>query len=44
VRDMPDYERFLLGTLTPIDGVSGVQSSFVLRKVVNKTALPLPGL
>ncbi len=42
VRDMQDYERFLLGTLTPIEGVSGVQSSFVLRKVVNKTALPLP--
>jgi Lrp/AsnC family leucine-responsive transcriptional regulator len=39
--DMTYYEEFLLGRLTRIDGVTGVHSSFVLRKVINKTALPL---
>jgi len=41
VPDMEYYEKFLLGRLTRIEGVSGVHSSFVLRKVVSKTALPL---
>lgn len=41
VPDMTYYERFLLGRLTRIPGVSGVQSSFVLRRVVQRTALPL---
>lgn len=41
VPDMVYYERFLLGRLTRIPGVSGVQSSFVLRRVVRRTALPL---
>tara|TARA_B110000444_G_scaffold260816_1_gene309370 strand:+ start:1932 stop:2405 length:474 start_codon:yes stop_codon:yes gene_type:complete len=41
VPDMKYYEEFLLGRLTRIDGVTGVHSSFVLRKVFNKTALPL---
>lgn len=39
--DMARYEEFLLGRLTKIDGVTGVHSSFVLRKVINRTALPL---
>ncbi|MGR8918478.1 MAG: Lrp/AsnC family transcriptional regulator [Gammaproteobacteria bacterium] len=39
--DMTYYEEFLLGRLTRIDGVTGVHSSFVLRKVIDKTALPL---
>ena len=39
--DMTYYEEFLLGRLTRIDGVSGVHSSFVLRKVIDKTELPL---
>ena len=39
--DMTYYEEFLLGRLTRIEGVSGVHSSFVLRKVINKTELPL---
>ena len=38
---MTYYEEFLLGRLTRIEGVSGVHSSFVLRKVINKTELPL---
>lgn len=41
VRDMQHYQEFLLGTLTRIDGVSGVHSSFVMRKVVDRTSLPL---
>jgi len=41
VPDMEYYQAFLLGKLTRIPGVSGVQSSFVLRKAVDTTALPL---
>lgn len=41
VRDMQHYEKFLLGQLTKLDGVTGVHSSFVLREVVKKTELPL---
>jgi len=41
VPDMEAYQSFLLGKLTKIDGVTGVHSSFVMRKVVNTTALPL---
>lgn len=41
VKDMEHYQQFLLGKLTRVEGVTGVQSSFVMRKVVNKTELPL---
>ncbi|MFQ3325208.1 MAG: Lrp/AsnC family leucine-responsive transcriptional regulator [Pseudomonadales bacterium] len=41
VPDMEYYEELLLGRLTRIKGVTGVHSSFVLRKVISKTALPL---
>ncbi|MFT7052996.1 MAG: Lrp/AsnC family leucine-responsive transcriptional regulator [Psychromonas sp.] len=41
VRDMQHYEKFLLGQLTKLEGVTGVHSSFVLREVVKKTELPL---
>ena len=41
VRDMQHYEKFLLGNLTRLEGVSGVHSSFVLRDLVKNTALPL---
>jgi Lrp/AsnC family transcriptional regulator, leucine-responsive regulatory protein len=41
VRDMPAYEQLLLHKITRIEGVTGVHSSFVLRRVVDKTALPL---
>ncbi len=33
----------LLNRITRIPGVTGVHSSFVLRRVIDKTALPLPG-
>lgn len=41
VRDMRHYEEFLLGHLTRLDGVTGVHTSFVLRKLVDKTELPV---
>ena len=41
VRDMHHYEQFLLGRLTRLEGVTGVHSSFVLRDLVKKTALPI---
>ena len=41
VPDMSHYERFLLGKLTRIPGVSGVHSSFELRRVLSRTELPL---
>lgn len=41
VPDMETYQEFLLGKITRIDGVSGVHSSFVMRRVVDTTALPL---
>lgn len=42
VKDMEAYQHFLLGRLTRVPGVTGVQSSFVMRKVVYSTELPLP--
>ena len=46
VRDMDAYQELLLNRITRIKGVTGVHSSFVLRRVVDKTALPLaaPGI
>lgn len=41
VKDMQHYEKFLLGQLTRLTGVTGVHSSFVLRNLVKKTALPI---
>ena len=41
VRDMDAYQSLLLNRITRIDGVSGVHSSFVMRRVVDKTALPI---
>ena len=41
VPNMDEYQRFLLDKITRIDGVIGVHSSFVLRKPIDTTALPL---
>ena len=41
VRDMEAYQELLLNKITRIEGVSGVHSSFVLRRAVDKTALPV---
>ncbi|GBL45928.1 transcriptional regulator, AsnC family [Sulfuriferula multivorans] len=42
VRDMDAYQALLLEQITRIEGVSGVHSSFVMRRVVDKSALPIP--
>ena len=42
VRDMEAYQTLLLNKITRIEGVTGVHSSFVMRKVINRTELPLP--
>lgn len=44
VADMAAYQELLLKRITRIEGVSGVHTSFVLRRVVDKTALPVEGL
>ncbi len=41
VPDMDHYQEFLLDKITRIEGVSGVHSSFVMRRVVESTELPL---
>ncbi|KAI5915329.1 Lrp/AsnC family transcriptional regulator [Thauera sp. 2A1] len=41
VADMDAYQELLLNRITRIPGVTGVHSSFVLRRVIAKTALPL---
>lgn len=41
IPDMDTYHVFLLNKITRIPGVSGVHSSFVLRRVVDSTELPL---
>jgi Lrp/AsnC family leucine-responsive transcriptional regulator len=41
VRDMDHYQELLLRRITRIEGVSGVHSSFVLRRVVERTSLPV---
>jgi Lrp/AsnC family leucine-responsive transcriptional regulator len=44
VTDMDAYQAFLLGKLTRIPGVTGVHSSFVLRKIIDRTSVPLDHL
>lgn len=41
VHDMDAYQELLLNKVTRIAGVTGVHTSFVLRRVVDRTALPL---
>ncbi len=41
VRDMDAYQDLLLNKITRIEGVSGVHSSFVLRRVLERSSLPL---
>lgn len=41
VPDMDHYQAFLLNKITRIPGVSGVHSSFVLQRVIDRTSLPL---
>ncbi|HZV55629.1 MAG TPA: Lrp/AsnC family transcriptional regulator [Rhodocyclaceae bacterium] len=41
VKDMDAYQELLLNRITRIKGVTGVHSSFVLRRVVDKSAVPV---
>lgn len=41
VKDMDAYQDLLLNKITRIQGVTGVHTSFVLRKVVDRSNLPL---
>ena len=41
VKDMDAFQELLLNRINRIQGVTGVHSSFVLRKVVDKTAVPV---
>lgn len=40
--DIAALERFILNRLTPIPGIEKIRSSFALKQVRYKTALPLP--
>jgi Lrp/AsnC family leucine-responsive transcriptional regulator len=42
-RDLQAYERFLMQQLTKFPGVSSIKSSFALKQVVYRTALPIAG-
>jgi len=42
-RDLQAYERFLMRHLTKFPGVSSIKSSFALKQVVYRTALPVSG-
>lgn len=40
-RDLADYERFVKETLTRIDGIANIESSFALGQVKHSNILPL---
>jgi Lrp/AsnC family transcriptional regulator, leucine-responsive regulatory protein len=44
IADMASLEKFILEQLTPITGIEKIRSSFALKQVRYKTALPLPKL
>ncbi len=44
VPDLPAYERFLMDRLTRIEGIASIKSSFSLKQVVYRTALPMQHL
>ena len=44
VADIAALERFIIDQLTPIPGIEKIRTSFTLKQVRYKTALPLPDL
>jgi len=44
VHDLDGYQEILLNKINRIAGVTGVHTSFVLRRVVDRTSLPLPAM
>jgi len=43
IPDIPAFQRFLIDHLTRIPGVASIQSSFALKQVKYRTALPITG-
>jgi len=41
--DLAAYERFLMDKLTKLTGIANIKSSFALKQVVYRTALPVAG-
>lgn len=41
LKDMDAFQDLLLNKITCIEGVTGLHSSFVLRKVIDRTRLPI---
>lgn len=41
IKDMDAYQDLLLNRITRIKGVTGVHTSFVLRRVIDRSAVPL---
>lgn len=44
VKGIGELEKFILEQLTPIPGIEKIRSSFALKQVRYKTALPLPAV
>ncbi|MSO64639.1 MAG: Lrp/AsnC family transcriptional regulator [Alphaproteobacteria bacterium] len=44
VPDLPAYERFLMDRLTRVRGIASIKSSFALKQIVHRTALPMDHL
>ena len=44
ISDIPALEKFIVEQLTPIPGIDKIRSSFALKQVRYKTALPLPAI
>lgn len=44
VPDLPAYERFLMDQLTKLPGIASIKSSFALKEIVHRTALPMEHL
>jgi Lrp/AsnC family leucine-responsive transcriptional regulator len=42
VTDISALEKFILDQLSPISGIEKIRSSFALKQVRYKTALPMP--
>jgi Lrp/AsnC family leucine-responsive transcriptional regulator len=42
VTDISALEKFILDQLSPISGIEKIRSSFALKQVCYKTALPMP--
>ena len=41
VKDLPAYEKFIMEKLTRLPGIASIKSSFALKEIVHRTALPM---